>query len=389
MLDRRYDVDWLRNLAFMLLILYHIGMFYVAEWGWHIKSEQQSEFLQNLMLWSNQWRMSLLFFVSGMTLALIEAKYSSLQLFKTRFMRLFIPLLFGMYVIVPPQLYFELVANGQMSMGYGSFWLEYVQPYPSILPDKQSSIGLLTWNHLWYLVYLWVYTLMYLVLRPLLKAQIIKKALLNMHNCLLLALMLTTLLTVWYTMRLDFPSTHALLDDWYNHGKYFSVFLFGYLFVMQKTLWQWLIDHKLWPLLIGCVTYAFILLDKHGAFPWLAEAFVQSEWVKLAYGAIAVINLWSWLLTMVAFAGRYLNRPSSTLNTFNQAVLPSYILHQTVIILFAVMLTRWQLPIALESALLVVLTCLGCYVGFQIIRRVALFRLLFGMKVNATPTAGS
>ncbi len=35
---RRYDLDGLRVLVFGLLILYHIGMMYVENWGFHIKS---------------------------------------------------------------------------------------------------------------------------------------------------------------------------------------------------------------------------------------------------------------------------------------------------------------------------------------------------------------
>ena len=66
MKTRRYDLDWLRVLAFGLLILYHTGMFYVADWGWHVKSVHQSEWLQLPMLLSNQWRMPLIFLVSGL-----------------------------------------------------------------------------------------------------------------------------------------------------------------------------------------------------------------------------------------------------------------------------------------------------------------------------------
>ena len=33
---RRYDLDWLRVIAFGLLIFYHIGMFYVS-WDFHVK----------------------------------------------------------------------------------------------------------------------------------------------------------------------------------------------------------------------------------------------------------------------------------------------------------------------------------------------------------------
>jgi hypothetical protein len=65
-LQRRYELDWLRVLAFGLLIFYHIGMYYVSNWGFHIKSQHQSERLQIIMLWSSQWRMSLLFKLSNL-----------------------------------------------------------------------------------------------------------------------------------------------------------------------------------------------------------------------------------------------------------------------------------------------------------------------------------
>ena len=57
---RRYDIDWLRTLAFGVLILYHTGMYYVADWGWHIKSEHTFAWLQDVMMLTAPWRMSLL-----------------------------------------------------------------------------------------------------------------------------------------------------------------------------------------------------------------------------------------------------------------------------------------------------------------------------------------
>jgi hypothetical protein len=39
--ERRYDLDWVRIGAFMLLILYHVGMYYVT-WDWHVKSPHAS-----------------------------------------------------------------------------------------------------------------------------------------------------------------------------------------------------------------------------------------------------------------------------------------------------------------------------------------------------------
>src|SRR3546814_3567935 len=46
---RRHDLDWLRIIAFGLLILYHMGMFFVT-WDWHVKrSEEHTSELQSLM----------------------------------------------------------------------------------------------------------------------------------------------------------------------------------------------------------------------------------------------------------------------------------------------------------------------------------------------------
>ena len=37
-MNRRHDIDALRALAFGLVILYHVAMYYVAGWHWHLKS---------------------------------------------------------------------------------------------------------------------------------------------------------------------------------------------------------------------------------------------------------------------------------------------------------------------------------------------------------------
>ena len=84
-IGRRYEMDWLRVLVFGLLIFYHIGMYYVSDWGWHIKSQHQSEWLQNIMLWSCQWRMSLLFLISGSAVAFLLRKMSLSKFYWSRY----------------------------------------------------------------------------------------------------------------------------------------------------------------------------------------------------------------------------------------------------------------------------------------------------------------
>ena len=68
--ERLYGLDWLRIIAFALLILYHLGMLYVGEWEWHIKSAYLQDWLQWPMLAMNRWRMELLFMISGLAIGL-------------------------------------------------------------------------------------------------------------------------------------------------------------------------------------------------------------------------------------------------------------------------------------------------------------------------------
>ena len=98
--SRRYDLDWVRIGAFMLLILFHVGMYYVT-WDWHVKSPHASSDIEPLMMLTSPWRLSLLFLVSGVATGYLLARGAG-NFLGQRSIRLLIPLAFGMLVIVPP-----------------------------------------------------------------------------------------------------------------------------------------------------------------------------------------------------------------------------------------------------------------------------------------------
>ena len=52
-MHRRHDLDWVRVCAFGLLVLYHVGMYYVS-WEWHVKSPAAGIALEPLMLLTNE-----------------------------------------------------------------------------------------------------------------------------------------------------------------------------------------------------------------------------------------------------------------------------------------------------------------------------------------------
>ena len=129
MSERKYFIDWIRVIAFFLLILFHCAMPFVM-YGWEIKNETQYKGLTSFIWWLHQWRLPLLFFVSGVGINFALKKRSVLNFAGERFVRLFIPLLFAMFLTIPLQVYFEWLREmSQTEMpGY-----EYVNPLVNIL----------------------------------------------------------------------------------------------------------------------------------------------------------------------------------------------------------------------------------------------------------------
>ena len=116
--NRLYFLDWLRIIAFFVLIFYHVGMYYVS-WDWHVKSPFASSAIEPLMLMSSPWRLGLLFLISGVASSFMLGKLSAPRFMRERSWRLLVPLLFGMAVIVPPQPFFEVVEKGVFCMSSG------------------------------------------------------------------------------------------------------------------------------------------------------------------------------------------------------------------------------------------------------------------------------
>ncbi len=133
-MHRRYDLDWVRVCAFGVLVLYHVGMYYVT-WRWHVKSPYASTTLEPLMMLSSPWRLSLLFLVSGVATAFLFGgpggtnpdAGTKRRLLGARSWRLLVPLACGIAVVVPPQSYYEVVE--QLPGGYHAGYLAFLGKY--------------------------------------------------------------------------------------------------------------------------------------------------------------------------------------------------------------------------------------------------------------------
>lgn len=386
-MTRRHDIDALRIIAFALLILYHTAMAYVGEWGFHLKGSFTTDALQWPMRLLNGWRMSLLFLISGVAIALTRNRLQRGRFILKRTGRLLLPLAFGMFVVVPIQPYCEGVSRGMVAPGFWEFLLRYwqVRPWPegSFAGDRFG----ITWNHLWYLAYLWVYTTILAIALPVLDSAPLRSASRRFANApgwMLTGLpaLLLLLLLVWLVP--SYPATNTLVDDVHQHAKYGTVFLAGYLLGREPRFWE-RIEALRWATLatvLGAVAW-YLFLEALGR--WLPPASPLRQWPepfwRLQSQYCEVVYSWGMLLTLLGWGKHCLDRPFPWLPYCTEAIYPWYVLHQSLMIAVLFWLKPMQLGPWMEPALVLLGTVGGCLLLHELlIRRSRWLRPLFGLK---------
>ena len=375
-MERRRDLDALRVLALVALIAYHCAMLYVAEWEWHIKSSYLQEWLQWPMLAMNRWRMALLFLISGLAIGLYRPARAPGRFALTRTWRLFLPLVFGMLAIVPVQAYVQGVVNGGVQPGYAEFMLRYwqLQPWPDGRFDG-AEYGI-TWNHLWYLAYLWVYSLLLTALLPLLESRAglrLQAALGGLRGGALVLVPALPLMLYLNLLMPQFEASNDLLHDWFQHAQFFTVFLYGYALARSEGFWAELSRLRRplgWAALAMVAVYV----------PLLKSDISFGEPALAAIRCFRGLLVWTVLLAILAWARNALDRPFRWLPYASEAVFPWYVIHQSATVLVAYWLVPLELGAPVEALLVVGGTVAACALGYEAVRRVGLLRPLFGLK---------
>ena len=399
-MQRRHDIDALRALAFALLILYHWCMLYVGgeDWDWHLKSSHLGEWLQVPMLFVNRWRMDLIFLISGLSVHFLLRDTAAHhngphhngphhngrhhngrhhngmgRFIGQRCWRLLIPLLFGCLVVVPVQPYVQGVANGAVEPGYLQFLADYFggRDWPQDAFDGwQTSF---TWNHLWYLAYLWCYTLVFAALLPVVRK--LPNPLTRLRRGWLLTLPALPLLLWTLTLQPFFEETGDLVHDWYRHAVFFTAFLYGWWLGTDAGVWNELVRLRKralgWALFVYAA-YAALVFGLPDDPPAWQETFVRT---------LRNFYIWLALCAILGWGKALLNKPFRWLPWANEAVYPWYVLHQSLIILIAYWLLPLQLGPVLEPLLVLGGTIGGCWLLHEfLIRRMRWLRPCFGLK---------
>ena len=373
--ERADFLDWLRVIAIGFLLLFHTGMLFVG-WGWHIENAETATALQMPMDIAHRLRMPLLFVIAGASIWFALGRRSVGYVARERTLRLLLPLVAGMFLIVPPQVFVERIFRGQWHGGYLDFIAEKVlqfQPYP---------VGDFSWHHLWFIAYLFVYSVLLLPLFQYVRqSQWLnqRRTTLKPGNWLY-ALGLPLGLNEAILKPL-FPESHNLISDWYIFNHYALLFCYGVLLCWLPGSWDWLMQKRRQLLVVGIsIIVSILTLESVGI--------LHDNTVGDAFAA----NLftWTWLMVFFGYGKRWLSFSNPALRYLREASYPVYILHQTVTVVIGYFII--QLPWGWGAKYLLVLAgtaaiSLGLYE--LIIKRWAATRLLFGLKAKPVQAVAS
>ena len=161
----------------------------------------------------------------------------------------------------------------------------------------------ITWNHLWFLVYLFTFTFLGLPLFFYVKGEKAKSVITKIASFLSkrmnLLLLVIPLLSVELFLRDRWPDNRNLVADWYNFTFYFIILLYGYFFASVDLLWPTLESNRKKYLLIGILSFAIIYFGWHQPGINFLEKLALGRFI---FDFFKCLNILSWILCLLGFA---------------------------------------------------------------------------------------
>jgi len=369
--DRRYDLDWIRVFGILVLFFFNTAMIFVL-WPFHIKNNELSPYLSIANVFIGIWNMPMLFWVAGSS-AWFSLTYRNTQSFvKERLFRLLMPLIFGTLFLIPPQLYFERLYDSTWDASFLEFYPVFFQ---GLYPDGNFS-----WHHLWFLAYLLFLAFVTLPLKKVIDSRKSSPWICRISTfanrpggILLFGIPLALSEAL---LRPFFPQgIKDIIHDWANISFYSFCYLYGYVMVSDIRFGIALNRHRRIAMILGTVFTIVI------CYYSIARTYLSSYPYTFFFHFLCGFNIWFWMIVILAYAKESFSFSNRFLEYFNRAVLPYFMLHQTVIICVGYFIISIETSMSTKfwSILFVSIILVAAIYEF-FIRRIPILHLFFGLK---------
>ena len=373
---RKYELDWLRVLAILAVFVFHSARFFDPT-DWHVKNPTVYSILTPAMMFFIVWGMPLLFAVSGGSVYYALDKHRAGRFLKDRALRLVVPLAIGIFTHIMWQVYLERLTHGQFQGSFFRFVPHYFDGLYG-LGGNFAWMGL----HLWYLELLFLFSLALLPFFLWLRKGSGRPVLAWLGDRLAFPGGIYLLaIPVWLLLVLPDPGhplTARVFGGW-SLVAYIPFFFNGFLLVSNDRLYDSVRRSRWVSLAAGSLL-----------MPWLAIMYSRTG--EPTYGTSYFVLLlstfglssWLWVLAILGFSIQRLRYSRPFLAYANEAVLPFYILHQTILLTLGYFIVRRPLADMLKWAITAAFSfiiCIGLYE--LLIRRINPLRFLFGLRPRA------
>ena len=365
---RAYYIDWIRIGVILLLVPFHSAVTFTTRGDGYIRYPQSVPAMDIGLWFLSIWIMPVLFVVSGF------ASYQALQYrtpreyLKNRQAKLLFPFLAALVLLCPPMAYLR-------ALFMGSFQGSFLQFYPRFFTHGAHPIGYFNWGHLWFLIYLYVFTLILLplfirMMRERTRTSVIAASAI-LEKGLWVYLTAIPLMFSQTVLGPLFPNNFNIFSDWAYFTLYLVLVLYGFLFAMNER-----ILHNIQR--IRTVSLVLVILL------FVPEAFLRIWGMGTALGPISpaynVLILFASVFAALGYTRRFLNQPYRFYHYLHRASFPFYILHFFPITVVSYFIARSDLNVWLKYLTIVVFAYPSTVVLYEIIRRIPVVGSLSGIK---------
>ncbi|AJQ28469.1 acyltransferase family protein [Pelosinus fermentans] len=381
--DRCYYVDWLRILGIICIFFFHNTRFFDLM-DWEVKNKETFLEPTIFVMFISFWIMPLFFMLAGIGTRFALKTKTTIQYIKDRYWRLVVPYLFGIFILIPPQRYVESLSKGKFS---GTFF-DFLPWYP----EHKLLIGNFGFSpvwfgepgtHLWFLAFLFVFSILAVPVIRYLKnksgERLIKHLATVSEKMGGIYLFVVPLVCVKIALQPIYPK----YSSWADFTFWFLIFIFGYILFYDQRFVESADRHKYISLSIGILLLVLLLVLFIFFLDHLKQWWDHPDysWGCIFFHAMWTITTWSWLMFFLGAGKAFLNFQNSWLSKLNEAVMPFYMLHQTIILLIGFQIIQWHMNAWLKYTVISSMSFMVIIAIYYLcIMRFNWLRILFGMK---------
>lgn len=347
---RRNYLDNIRIIVILLLFPYHTFMIWNNYGAKFYIWEGNSNILSSLLVLVSAWIMPILFVIAGMSTRYSLRKRNIKQFIIERIKRIFVPFISGLILFVP----FQTLYARKFFFNYDGSLLDNLCYFFTHFSDLNGYDGMFTFGHLWFLLYLFIISLITLL--------VIKKWPFNKVNSIINKVNIMGIILLFIPIFISY-----YIGDFGGQsiGKYMLLYLLGY-YLFSDDFIEKLVLHKK------------IILSLFG----VSQILLFILYFKYNYYGDLLVNFVGWLgiLSCIIIGNLFLNKENKFTNYFKRASFPMYILHQTILVFIGYYVLMDIDNVVLQINIIIFGSLILTIMIYEINSRIPIIKNIIGVK---------